>query len=110
MAANAEITVTLKGDTAEVDAIVRNAMALLEENKTLRETLQGIANADWRKWDEEMRSPGEFVKWAKSRAQHTLVAIGAYRDEVTPNAKVTGSPALSASPSGLPGYATEVEK
>jgi hypothetical protein len=27
-----------------------------------------------------------------------------------PNAKVTGSPALSASPSGLPGYATEVEK
>jgi hypothetical protein len=26
------------------------------------------------------------------------------------NAKVTGSPALSASPSGLPGYATEVEK
>jgi hypothetical protein len=53
MAANAEITVTLKGDTAEVDAIVRNAMALLEENKTLRETLQGIANADWRKWDEE---------------------------------------------------------
>ena len=27
-----------------------------------------------------------------------------------PNAKVTGSPALSASPSGLPGYTTEVEK
>ena len=26
------------------------------------------------------------------------------------NAKVTGSPALSASPRGLPGYATEVEK
>ena len=65
-------------------------MALLEENKTLRETLQGIANADWRKWDEEMRSPGEFVKWAKSRAQHTLVAIGAYRDEVTPNDQAQG--------------------
>ena len=32
-------------------------------------------------------------------------------DETLPsNAKVTGSPALSASPSGLPGYATEVEK
>jgi hypothetical protein len=30
--------------------------------------------------------------------------------EYAPNAKVTGSPALSASPSGLPGYATEVEK
>jgi hypothetical protein len=29
---------------------------------------------------------------------------------MTPNAKVTGSPALSASPSGLTGYATEVEK
>lgn len=100
MAANAEITVTLKGDTAEVDAIVRNAMALLEENKTLRETLQGIANADWRKWDEEMRSPGEFVKWAKSRAQHTLVAIGAYRDEVTPNAALTGAEGRSPKASG----------
>lgn len=27
--------------------------------------------------------------------------------ELTPNAKVTGSPALSASPCGLPGYAQE---
>ena len=36
---------------------------------------------------------------------------GSIPDEVlTHNAKVTGSPALSASPSGLPGYATEVEK
>ena len=32
------------------------------------------------------------------------------RSQAWPNAKVTGSPALSASPSGLPGYATEVEK
>jgi len=32
------------------------------------------------------------------------------RAALTPNAKVTGSPALSASPRGLPGYATEVEK
>jgi hypothetical protein len=53
------------------------------ERKVLRETLQGIANADWRKWDEEMRSPDEFAKWAKSRAQHTLVAVGAYSDGMT---------------------------
>lgn len=56
---------------------------LTEENKTLRDTLRGIAESDWRKWDEEVRSPYEFVKWAKSRAQHTLVAIGAYSDGMT---------------------------
>ena len=38
-------------------------------------------------------------------------AVNAALLRVVPdNAKVTGSPALSASPSGLPGYATEVEK
>lgn len=56
---------------------------LTEENKLLRETMHGIAVADWRKWDDEMRSPNEFVKWAKSRAQHTLVALGAYSDGMT---------------------------
>lgn len=32
------------------------------------------------------------------------------RAALTTNVEVTGSPALSASPRGLPGYATEVEK
>lgn len=58
---------------------------LTEENKTLRDTLRGIAESDWNKWDEEVRSPDQFVKWAKSIAQHTLVAIGAYDDGMTKN-------------------------
>jgi hypothetical protein len=41
------------------------------EIERLRETLDGIANADWRTW-EELASPDEFVRWAKSRAQHAL--------------------------------------
>lgn len=39
----------------------------------MRETLEGIANADWRKW-EELASPEEFVRWAKSRATHALAS------------------------------------
>lgn len=42
-----------------------------EEIERLRETLQGIADADWRKW-EELADPNEFVRWAKSRANHAL--------------------------------------
>lgn len=41
------------------------------EIEQLRETLEGIVNADWRNW-EELASPDEFVRWAKSRAQHAL--------------------------------------
>lgn len=37
----------------------------------MRSTLQGIVGADWRKW-EEPASPEEFVRWAKSRANHVL--------------------------------------
>jgi hypothetical protein len=49
------------------------------EIEQLRETLEGIVNADWRNW-EELASPDEFVRWAKSRAQHAL----------THNAELTG--------------------
>lgn len=38
----------------------------------MRETLQGIAEADWRRW-EELASPDEFVRWAKARANHALM-------------------------------------
>lgn len=43
-----------------------------EELTRLRETLQGIADADWRRWEEELATPDEFVRWAKSRAAHAL--------------------------------------
>lgn len=42
-----------------------------EELARLRETLQGIADADWRRW-EELATPYAFVRWAKSRAAHAL--------------------------------------
>ena len=37
----------------------------------MRSTLHGIVDADWRKL-EELASPEEFVRWAKSRANHVL--------------------------------------
>ena len=42
-----------------------------EEIGRLRQTLHGIADADWRGWG-EMASPDEYVQWAKSRARHAL--------------------------------------
>ena len=39
-----------------------------------RETLAGIVSADYRKW-EELANAEEFVRWAKSRANHALAAI-----------------------------------
>lgn len=44
-----------------------------DEIDRLRDTLRGIAEADWKKW-EELASPEEFVRWAKSRANHALQA------------------------------------
>lgn len=38
-----------------------------EAMKLALETSEGIVNADWRKWD-ELASPSEFERWAKSRA------------------------------------------
>ena len=42
------------------------------ENAELIQELRNIASADWRKWDEEMRTPDEFVDWAKSRARFAI--------------------------------------
>ena len=42
------------------------------ENAELIHELRNIASADWRKWDEEMRTPDEFVYWAKSRARFAI--------------------------------------
>lgn len=46
-----------------------------QEINLLRETLEFIAGADYRKW-EELSSPDEFVRWAKSRANHALILSG----------------------------------
>lgn len=42
--------------------------------ESARETLSGIANANWKTWA-ELSSPAEFVRWAKSRANHALAAM-----------------------------------
>lgn len=41
---------------------------------SMRETLEGIRDADWRRW-EELSSPEEFVRWAKSRAHAALARV-----------------------------------
>ena len=41
----------------------------------LKECLEIIAAADWRKWDEEVRSPDQFVQWAKKRARYVLEKV-----------------------------------
>ena len=48
------------------------AKRLEDELADVRETLKGIVDADWRTW-QELASPDEFVRWAKSRANHALV-------------------------------------
>lgn len=51
--------------------LLKHGMEALKEVALLRETLQGIADADWRRWG-ELATPDEFVLWAKSRAVHAL--------------------------------------
>lgn len=43
----------------------------------VRETLEGIALADWRGWDDGLNTADSFVSWAKNRARHTLAALEA---------------------------------
>jgi len=50
--------------------------ALVADNMRMRETLQAIVDADWRKW-QELASSEEFVRWAKSRANHALLPANA---------------------------------
>lgn len=45
--------------------------ALAAQNQAYRETFAGIANSNWRKW-EELASLEEFEAWTKRRANHML--------------------------------------
>jgi hypothetical protein len=51
------------------------ACSAVAEITRLRATLQGIVDADWRKW-EELAQPEEFVRWAKCRANYALTYVG----------------------------------
>ena len=64
----------------------------LKQFKQALESLEYIVNADWRKW-EELASPEEFVRWAKSRANHTATSLRqaiAEAEKQEPVAYVTG--------------------
>ena len=56
----------------EVQPMAAELRRLHAENAELIQELRNIASADWRKWDEEMRTPDEFVDWAKSRARFAI--------------------------------------
>ena len=45
-----------------------------EAMKLALEALEGIANSNWRNW-EELASPEEFERWAKSRANHSAALL-----------------------------------
>ena len=47
---------------------------MIEILKQALKSFEHIVNADWRKW-EELASPEEFVRWAKSRANHTATSL-----------------------------------
>ena len=71
---NQQLVDNPNAEAADVDVakrLLKHGIEALEELKRLRETLQGIADADWRKW-EELATPEEFVRWAKARAAHAL--------------------------------------
>jgi hypothetical protein len=61
----------------ELERVQAQRDQLLEALKSvefMRETLRGIADADWTKW-EELASADEFVRWAKARANHALTPV-----------------------------------
>jgi hypothetical protein len=56
--------------------LIRKNDELSEARKVaemMEETLEGIAKANYREWD-ELAEPEEFVKWAQSRARNAINA------------------------------------
>ena len=45
---------------------------LLAAAPELLAELENIANANWRTWDEDYRTAGDFVAWAQSRARYAI--------------------------------------
>jgi hypothetical protein len=78
---NAETGALPRGGSwmAEVSDIIQRAAQSGQRAgvaEAVIETLRGIVNANWRTWD-ELASPEEFERWAKSRANHALHVLGA---------------------------------
>lgn len=66
-----------KEDAERIVAALNNGPfggELVDIRQEVIETLEMILAADWRKW-EELASPDEFVRWAKSRANYALSII-----------------------------------
>jgi len=64
--------------TLEADARIKAANMELAQARVaeLEVALRNIVAADWRGWH-ELASPDEFVRWAKSRANHALATSNA---------------------------------
>ena len=54
---------------AELRRLHKVNQELLEALTVIQSQFESIASANWRKW-EELASPEEFERWAKSRAAH----------------------------------------
>jgi len=57
---------------ADRDRLAKELEAARKRNEKAIRGLQSIANADYRKWDDGLNSPEEFVLWAKNIAGYTL--------------------------------------
>lgn len=53
-----------------------SVIAKIEHQRdTLADELRNIRDANWRKWDEEVRSPHQFVAWSQNRARYALEKV-----------------------------------
>jgi hypothetical protein len=57
---------------ANMRRLVTAVESLAAQVERYRETLAGIAGADYRHWEPEARDAQSFVDWARSRARHAL--------------------------------------
>lgn len=73
-----------KSDLSAAAATLRDVQAREKERAELIAELENIARADWRKWDEPLNTPEDFVAWAQSRASFLLSRLSERAAHETP--------------------------
>jgi len=66
------VFVTITSSSSDVALLSRSDALELAAAHDMREALEAIKNANYRKWDEGLNNPKEFVSWAQSIASHAL--------------------------------------